>query len=159
MLCYFSSNVQASHFSDLLSFIGKNFQILTNQTCQCRFCFSLYCLSTQTHKPLNQSVYCRLPSLHTYCRVIICYSDLTWCFAGSHQSPIMPDKCLPFQQRMSRRGLSLFSGTLLGAPLLPSPYFTHHSLGSVEQQVLCLFWGKEKTVECTCLTISPFKRT
>lgn len=61
-----------------------------------KFLFFIILLSTQTHKPLNQSVYCRLPSLYTYWHVIICYLDLTWCFAGSHQSPVMPDKCLSF---------------------------------------------------------------
>lgn len=46
---------------------------------------------------------------------------------------------------MSCRSLSLSSGLRLGAHLLSSPYFTHHSLGTIKQQVLCLFWEKKKT--------------
>lgn len=61
--------------------------------------------------------------------------SVTLCSGRSRQSPVVSYQCLSSQQCLAAcRCLSLSGG-----PLLSGPYCAHHSLGTGEEQVLCLF--------------------
>lgn len=56
----------------------------------------------------------------------------------SCQFPIVSNERLSSKQRLTDWSPSRSSGLLVAAPLLCRPYFAHHSLSAIEQQLLCL---------------------
>lgn len=70
--------------------------------------------------------------------VMFSFGVITLCGVCSCQFPIVSNKRLSSKQRLTGWSPSRSSGLLVAAPLLCSPYFAHHSLSAIEQQLLCL---------------------
>lgn len=73
------------------------------------------------------------------------FTRLTWSSISLCQSPVVSNQCLSPQQCLAVcRCLSLSRWPWLCALLLSGPYFSHHGLGTVEEQVLCFFCGENR---------------